>query len=125
MPYAARDFPFERKIAAWCQGFSKTMTGNPHRAFLVTFDGRGCVATSVFGEGKILEPERERLLQSGSKGWLSWRPFEAPQSLSVGWQNVSREAMERLLGERFPEADFVSYRTGGKIEFPEEWPAVF
>jgi len=125
MPHATNDFPFEGRVFGWCEKFSKTMTGNPHRALLVAFDGRGDVAQAVFAEGKSLQPEREEFLCSHSNGWLIWQPFDAPEYYSVGWRNVSREAMERLIAERFPEEDFVSERTGEKIDFPEEWSVVF
>ena len=125
MPQATSEFPFERKIAAWCGTFSKAMTGNPLRAFFVSFDERGGVARVVFAEGKTLEPGREAFLQSCSKGWLCWRPFDTADSCSVGWGNVSREAMESLLGERFPEEELVSDRTACKIEFPKVRSVVF
>jgi hypothetical protein len=125
MPHATDEFIFERKIAAWCGKFSKTMTGNPHRAFLTAFDERGEVSQLFFAEGKILDPEKVDSFQSCNRRWLNWSPFGAPQSRSLGWQNLTREAMERLTGERFPEEDFVSDRTGKRIEFPEKWFVVF
>jgi hypothetical protein len=125
MPHATNEFRFEERIAGWCGKFSKTMTGNSLRAFFVAFDEHGSVINCYFAEGRSLEYGREQFLQSCSKGWLSWSPFDAPEYYSVGWSNVSREAMERLIAEPFPEEDFVSERTGEKIEFPAEWSVVF
>ena len=124
MPHGTSEFPFEQKIAAWCQRFSKTMTGNPHRAFLVAFDERGEVSQLLFGEGKTLEPEREGSFKSCHRRWLNWSPFHAPESRSLAWRNVSLDAMKRLTLERFPEGDFVSDETGSKKEFPEDWSVV-
>jgi hypothetical protein len=125
MPRATCQYSFEWKILDWCGKFSKTMTGNPYRAFFLAVDERGEVVQLFFAQGKYMELERVEFLRSQYNGWLNYSPFEAPEDYSVSWRNVPLEAMERLVGERFPERDFVSERTGEKIVFPDAWAVGF
>jgi hypothetical protein len=125
MDHATYQYSFEWKILDWCGQLSKTMTGNSHRAFFLVVDERGEVAQVFFAEGKRMDYQRAEFLRSHNHGWLNYEPYPAPSDYSVSWRNISLEAIERLVGTRFPEGDFVSERTGEKIVFPEAWAIGF
>ena len=125
MPHATNQFPFESKILAWTKIISDSMTDDPHRAFLLTFDENGWNGDTFFSDGRSFPAGRLESLRVFNKCWFSYEPSGAPAHYVISWKNVQRETVERIMNAEFDEEDFVSQRTGARIEFPQKWSVVF
>src|SRR5262249_44826488 len=127
MPHTTHAYPFEGKVAQFARELSRRFTaGPPPRSFLL-----------------VLHPARHvgflRLWQTGPgrherAPHLLYDPLDdGVEYVWLSWQGIERPVMERLIGQRFEEADFLPEAAfagrAGKLprekEFPASWGVMF
>jgi hypothetical protein len=118
-------FKFEFKIFEWATRFCHLMTGRAmDDRFLIILDADGAARRAFFGDLVDLGPGRDAFGHP-TQSLLSYSPVEAPEYYHIYWQNVPRETLERLMGEGFEQADFLSLVGEKRMEFPVTWSVWF
>lgn len=130
MPRSTARFQFEWKMMGWALRFSRTLTGE-NRCFLLIVDAEGAVRQLHFGEGELeYDQDSWRALMGAHPSWLFYHPFDGPVHTFMQWQDIERGSVERLMGERFEDADLAEPvhpepGTAGLSEFPSTWSVMF
>mgnify|MGYP001392111205 CR=1 FL=1 len=126
---------FEGKVKGFASHLSVHLTGVEEwgQTFLMVLNADGTVRTLHFEclEGGWLQLT-ERLDQAETP-YLFYDPFEGPEYTYLSWRGIDRSTMERLIGGRFEDADFVkvpgsSSRAGDlkpPNKYPETWGVMF
>ena len=132
MPRATSRFQFEWKVFDWAYHLSDIMSVENH-CFLMVLDPEGVVRQLLIGEDE-LNYDREvwgPLMESGGC-WLFYHPFDGPVYTYIAWTGIARDTLERLMGERFEQTDFVELRVLGSphaesesMDFPSSWNVMF
>jgi len=121
-------YPFEWKVFDWAMRFSDKMTGE-NRGFFIEFGRGGDVIAVIFSitTRQSIAPQKNTLTEKAD-AWLFYDPFDAPEYAYIEWKNITRETMERILGETFAEEDFmpILYRSQEECkEWPSTWQVMF
>ena len=109
MPHATHAYPFEAKVARFAGELSGRFTAGPVlRPFLLTLDRAGNVVSLSFERDSSGWHERVRALEASAVPHLFYDPLDdGLEYVWLSWQGVERPVMERLIGRRFEEADFL------------------
>jgi hypothetical protein len=125
MPRYSAKFKFEFKVFDWAMRFCHLMTGRiMDDSFSIILDADGATRRAFFGDPAEFGPEGDPYGQPAQSA-LFYNPIDAPEYYFMYWQNIRRETLERLMGEPFEEADFVSLSGRERMEFPPRWSVWF
>jgi len=124
MPHTTFAYWFEAKVSAWAGDLSQARTGTL-RPFLLTLvpDAVGNPFTLDFHD-EAVQSVRERH-NTGGTPFLFFDPVDAPEYTWLEWQGILRPVMERLLGQAFVDADFISLKDGRQQPYPETLGVMF
>jgi hypothetical protein len=135
MPHTTFAYPFETKVGGFADGLSQRFTaGSSLRSFLLTFDPDGSTVTLSFVKPASGWFEATKALEASGVPHLFYDPLEdGGEYIWLSWSGVERSVIERLIGERFEEADFLPLadfaRRAGRLaragEFPTTWGVMF
>ena len=124
MPHSTINFPLEEKVFGFAHDLSSRQAGDPI-AFLMLINDAGEVLSTQFRDqdpaNRCLS-NREALkvnLQERERS-LFYDPFDWPEYAWIGWKEIDRFAMERIIGTAFQESDLVS-QSGATMTFPRTW----
>jgi hypothetical protein len=124
MPRATNRYPFEWRVFSWAGQFSYKMTGESHVPMLILLSPQGNAKEVHFGDQpeEPIKPEWTALHEAADS-WFLYDPFDGPVYTALWWTEISRETMERLMGEPFPEEELRPPEDGEP--FPCSWHVVF
>ena len=106
MPHMTYAYPFERMVLGFAARLSATLAGDDGRAsFAAVFDDRGRVHALQFECSADLH-ELTRRYDEARVAYLLYDPFELDYTF-MKWSHVDQSTMERLIGHRFADIDFV------------------
>jgi hypothetical protein len=123
MPHTTAAYPFEAKVAAWAQNLSQCCAGHLC-SFLVYLSPRGEVESIVFKRVTAIT-ETERVRELGAPHIFFDPLGDGMEYIWLSWKAVTREVMERLIGQSFESGDF---QGGGGLKeaaFPSDWGVMF
>ena len=104
------------------------------RSFLLTFDRSGNVISMVFKDSSLGWHKDVRALKSSAVPHFCYDPLDdGMEYIWLSWQSLERQVMERLIGQRFEETDFLPipayFARKGNLpldkEFPVSWEVMF
>ncbi len=133
MPHTTHAYPFESKVWEFAQRLSQQLAGQGHHSFVMVLDAKGVVQTLHFAcPDKSWRQFTEKLDQADTP-YLFYDPFDAPEYAWLSWARIDRPALERLIGDRFVDVDFVKYRHAASRapdlepsnRFPRYWGVMF
>ena len=135
MPHTTHAYPFEAKVGGFAGELSsRCSSGSSLRSFLMLLDRAGNVLSVSFDDGSPNWREQLRVLDISESPYLFYDPLEGGMEyISLSWRYIERSVMERLIDQRFEEADFVpvpdfAYRAGTlpqDNQYPESWGVMF
>lgn len=131
MPHTTVGYPFEGKIFE-AAGQLAARLGDEYRSYLIVYgdDGR---ARNVMLEHSLdsWHTVKDELETNGTPHFF-YNPFDVPEYCWIGWYKVEQKTMERLIGARFEDADFVKFpmamSRAPKLDppaFPITWGVMF
>src|SRR5260370_6646034 len=109
MPHTTHAYPFEAKVGGFAGELSQRFTtGASLRSFLLVLDQDGSVVALSFEDGSPGWNDRVRELAASGVPHLFYDPLDdGREYIWLGWQGIERLVMERLIGQRFEQADFL------------------
>src|SRR6185436_12779883 len=109
MPHTTFAYPFEAKVGSFAGRLSQDATaGARRRSFLLTFDSHGSPSSPNFEPPSSGWFAAKSALEATGVPHLFYDPLEdGMEYIWLSWWSIDRLVMERLLGERFEDADFV------------------
>jgi hypothetical protein len=135
MPHTTHAYPFEAKVGQFAGELSRRGSSGPSlRSFLIVLDRDGNVLSVSFEDGSPNWRVRVQALKTSGTPHLFFDPLEdGMEYVWLSWQGIERPVMERLIGQRFEEADFLPVPAfGGRAarlapdrQFPQSWGVMF
>jgi hypothetical protein len=125
MPHSTFQFLFEARVLDWAGRTSERMTGRLSRFVLAL--GRDGVAHALLFEGATtdLRALRDELDRRGEPH-LFYDPLDGGMEyIWLSWRGIPRAVMERLLEAELAHDDFVSEKTGERMDYPPDWGVMF
>lgn len=126
MPHSTIEFPFEEIVFRFAHDHAKN-NWDETESFLFLVDSLGNVISTEFrprDESNRRHANEEQANEQGSNGTLFYDPFDWPEYAWLAWNNIDRDAMERIIGEAFDESAFRS-ASGVILPFPTNWSVMF
>jgi hypothetical protein len=135
MPHTTHGYPFEARVVGFAGELcGRFLAGSSSRPFLLTLDRAGNVLSLTFEAGTHGWQDRLRALEAAGVPHLFYEPLDDGMEYSwLSWHRVERSVVERLIGQRFEEADFLPIphfaARAEKLplvkEFPSTWGVMF
>jgi hypothetical protein len=135
MPHTTHAYPFEAKVGQFAGELSSRCSSEASlRSFLIVLDRDGNVLSVSFEDGTANLHERVRALNTLGTPYLFCEPLEdGMEYIWLSWRGIERAVMERLIDQRFEEADFLpvpdfAYRAGTlpqANQYPQSWGVMF
>ena len=107
MPRTTHAYGFELKVAGFAGELCARFTaGESPRPFVLELDLDGGVTSLSFDGGS---PEQSSRAERGAGGsYLLYNPLDdGKEYIWVSWDGIGQSTMERMIGRRFEEADFI------------------
>ena len=96
-----------------------------NKLFVIIFDNTGFAERILFKTFGVKTESNDEPIQH-SQGSFLYHPFDFPEYTAIGWKNVSRSSMERIMGKSFSPTSFESSIGNEKLDnFPETWSVMF
>lgn len=135
MPHTTYAYEFEAKVGEFAGGLSARFTAQgAMRPFLLELDRGGSVTSLTFTDDSPGWAERVSAARRTGTPHLFYEPLgDGMEYVWLSWEGVERQDMERLIGRRFEEADFLpipafSHRAKALdpgARFPPSWGVMF
>jgi hypothetical protein len=134
MPHMTQGYPFEWKVLGSAESLSTKLAGTQgYHSFLMVLDGNGSVRTLQFECPEDSWHQLTERLDRAGAAYLFFDPFDAPEYTWLSWRHIDRSTMERLIGDRFVDADFAKAQhvtsRAPDLEppntFPTSWEVMF
>ena len=129
MPHTTIAYPFEWKVGTFAAGLSAQCTSHCSlRSFLVTLSTDGNVTAVNFDDGSPAWRENVRAVEGESVPHVFYDPVDDGMEYTwLSWKGIERNVMERLIGQRFEDADFkpmaVFAHRAQTLDPPGQFPA--
>lgn len=125
MPHSTFDYLFEMKVMSFAGKFSYKISSD-NKTFLMTFDSNGSISKIVFEKPEPSWFDYLKQLKEQDVSYLFYDPFDAPEYTWVEWNNIEQQAMDRLIGEKFEDKDFISIiKNQSKQSYSSTWSVMF
>ncbi|MCZ6755472.1 MAG: hypothetical protein O7E49_09190 [Gemmatimonadetes bacterium] len=128
-------YPFEWKVLNLAQSLSIRLAGERrgHQSFLMVLGIDGSVRTLQFECPEDNWHLLTKRLDRAGTAYLFYDPFDAAEHTWLSWRQIGRSPMERLIGQRFENVDFVKtqHASSRAVElepaniFPASWGVMF
>jgi outer membrane protein assembly factor BamB len=109
MPHTTIAYPFEWKVGAAAAALSARCSSDfSLRSFLVILSADGNVTALDFNDGSPAWRDGVRAVERESVPHVFYDPIDDGMEYTwLSWQGIERNVMERLIGQRFEDADFI------------------
>lgn len=107
MPHMTQAYPFEWKVLGFAASLASKLAGRGHHSFLMMVDGDGSVQSLQFECPEDGWHKLTAKLDEAGASYIFYDPFDTPDYTWMSWRNIDRSTMERFIGNRFGDADFV------------------
>jgi hypothetical protein len=135
MPHTTHAYPFEAKVGQFAGELSgRCSSGSSLRSFLLLLARDGNALSLSFEDRSPNWQDRVRAVETSGVPHLFYDPLDdGMEYIWLSWQGIERSVMERLIGQRFEEADFLPMPVfagrAGKLvrekQFPQSWGVMF
>src|SRR5687767_8103251 len=135
MPHTTYAYSFEEKVGGFAQELSlRFTTGESLRSFLLVLDLSGNVRSLSFEDGFSQWRDNIQAIIDTDAPHLFYDPLDDGMEYTwLSWKGIEQPVMERLVGQRFEEVDFLPLpafaRRAGKLDperqFPQSWGVMF
>jgi hypothetical protein len=135
MPHTTFAYGFEMKVGGFAHELStRFTTGESLRSFLLVLDLSGNVTSLSFDDGSKQWRDSTWAIVDSDSPHLFYDPLDDGMEYRwLSWKGIEQPVMERLVGQRFEEGDFLSLpdfaRRAGRLDpdrqFPRSWGVMF
>lgn len=135
MPHTTFAYGFESKVVSFAHDLSlRFTTGESLRSFLLVLDLSGNVRSLSFADGSRQWRDSIQEIVDSDTPHLFYDPLDDGMEYAwLSWKGIEQPVMERLVGQRFEEGDFLPLpdfaRRAGRLDpdmrFPQSWGVMF
>ena len=137
MPHTTHAFGFEARVCGFAYEICARFTTGERergRTFLVIFDRDGNVLSLSFADGSREWSENAWSIVRSEAPHLFYDPIDdGMEYIWLSWKGIDQFVMERLIGQRFEEADFQpipiyarrARNLGPEKQLPQSWGVMF
>jgi hypothetical protein len=119
-------YRFEFRLFERAEAFSRLLTGGRTSIFIGLRTDGTLRRIYLTRPGESFDGEAKTQLVEAHASWALYVPHAEPGSGYLEWFELDRRAVERWLGERLEEADFIDVRARGqRDEWPRSWRVLF
>ena len=121
MPHATQGYPFEAQVLKFVHELSERFK-NDDSSLLIEFSDSGSLRSIHFeSPGASVYELRSQMVALGMS-YIFYDPFDLPEYMFLCWEQVKQATMERLVGRRFKESDFVKKNSSPMNSAPDLQP---
>jgi hypothetical protein len=135
MPHTTNAYMFEFKVSGFAgEMCGRFTTGESPRSFLLILDQNGSVTSMSFDDGSPEWSERVWATTHSETPHLFYNPLDdGREYVWLSWKGIDVSVMERLIGRRFEESDFLPFpqfdhrarKLDPEKQFPQFWGVMF
>ena len=126
MPHATHGYLFESQVLKFVHELSEKFT-NQDSKLLIEFNESGSSKSIHFeSPGSSIYELRSQMVARGCP-YIFYDPFDLPEYMFLCWNQVEQATMERLIGRKFEESEFVKnslpMNSAPDLQSPNAFPA--
>ena len=125
MPATTARYRFEFALLEWSEHLAVRLCG--HRcAFFVGLRPDASLRRMYFASpAEPFDATRKAQLVEGHPAWFLYLPYDALGSAYLEWNGLGARIVERWLGRKLEQSDYLDVRsTGARAEWPESWRVI-